>query len=139
MKLTIQNEGSMFNPFDIQIGVEQGCVLAPTRFGIFFALLRKHAFGTATEGVYLRSRSDGRLFKLARLKAKTKVPETTIRDLLFADDAGVTSHTEQDLQCLIDRFSQACKDFGLTMSLKKTNVPSQDADTPQTIYIDDYQ
>ena len=102
-----------------------------------FALPLKH--GTATEGVYLCSRSDSRLFNLAQLKAKTKVHETTIRDMLFADDAAVTSHTEKELQCLVDRFYQACKDFGLTISLKKTDALSQDVDTPLAIYIDDYQ
>ena len=39
----------------------------------------------------------------------------------------------------MDRFSQACKDFGLTISLKKTNVLSQDVETPPTITIDDHQ
>ena len=139
IKATIQYEGSTSTPFDIKSGVKQGCVLAPTLFGIFFALLLKHAFGASTEGVYLRTRSDGRLFNLARLKAKSKVTEKTIRDMFFADDAAVTSHTEQELQRLIDRFSQACKDFGLIISLKKTNVLSQDVDTPPAIYIDDHQ
>ena len=139
MKATIQYEGSMSNPFDIKSGVKQGCVLAPTLFNIFFALLLKHAFGTSTEGVYLCTRSDGRLFNLARLKAKSKVTEKTIRDMLFADDAAVVSHTEQELQRLMDRFSQACTDFGLTISLKKTNVMSQDVDTPPAICINDHQ
>lgn len=73
-------------------------------------MLLKHAFGTATERVYLHTKSDGRLFNLARLKAKTKVREVIIRDLLFADDAAITSHTEQQLQLIKDRFSQACND-----------------------------
>ena len=139
MKATIQYEGDMSDPFNIKSGVKQGCVLAPTLFGIFFSLLLKHAFGTATEGVHLRTRSDGRLYNLARLKAKTRVRETIIRDMLFADDAAVTSHTEQELQRLMDRFSQACKDFGLTISLKKTNVLSQDVDIPPVITIDNYE
>ena len=80
--------------------------------------------------MYQHTRTDGRLFSLSRLRAKTKVRETLIRDMLFADDAAVTSHTEQQLQCLMDRFSQACKDFGLTTSLKKTNVMGQDVDRP---------
>ena len=101
----------MSEPFDIKSGVKQGCVLAPTLFSIFFSMVLKHAFGTSTEGVYLHTRSDGRLFNLPRLRAKTKIREVLIRDLLFADDAAVTSHTEQDLQCLMDRLSQACKDF----------------------------
>lgn len=139
MKAAIQFEGDMSDPFNIKSGVKQGCVLAPTLFGTFFSLLLKHAFGTATEGIYLRTRSDGRLFNLARLKAKTKVRETIIRDMLFADDAAVTSHTEQGLQMLMDRFSVACRDFGLTISLKKTNVLCQDAATPPVITIDNYE
>ncbi|KAJ8349711.1 hypothetical protein SKAU_G00248410 [Synaphobranchus kaupii] len=58
--------------------------------------------------------------------------------MLFADDAAVVTHTQQELQSLMDRFSQACKDFGLTISLKKTNILGQDlevlsrADLPTT-------
>ena len=114
MKGTVQFNGSTSEPFSILSGVKQGCVLAPTHFGIFFALLLKHAFGSTTEGIYLRTRSDGRLFNLARLRAKTKVREVLIRDMLFADDAAVATHTQRELQSLMDRFSQACKDFGLT-------------------------
>ncbi|CAH1252458.1 Hypp9298 [Branchiostoma lanceolatum] len=120
-------------------GVEQGCVLAPTLFGIFFALLLKQAFGTATEGIYLRTRSDGRLFNLNRLKAKTKVREALIRDLLFADDAGLAAHTEQGIQSLMDRFSRACQDFGLIISLKKTEVLGQNVEAPPAITIRDYE
>ncbi|KAL0985062.1 hypothetical protein UPYG_G00152410 [Umbra pygmaea] len=39
----------------------------------------------------------------------------------------------------MDRFSQACLDFGLTISLKKTNVLSQDVDTPPIIIIGNYK
>ena len=122
--------------FNIKNGVKQGCVLAPTLFGIFFSLLLKHAFGTSTKGVYMHTRSDGKLYNIARLRAKTKVRETTIRDMLFADDVAVTAHTEYDLQQLMNRFSHACRDFG---PLKKTNVLGQDVDTPLVITINNYQ
>ena len=69
MKGTVQFNGGSSEPFDIRSGVKQGCVLAPTLFGIFFALVLKHAFGSATEAIYLPTRSDGGLFNLARLKA----------------------------------------------------------------------
>ena len=39
----------------------------------------------------------------------------------------------------MDRFSQACKDFGLTISLKKTNVLGQDTVELPAITIDDYE
>jgi len=131
MKGTVQYDGSTSDAFNIRSGVKQGCVLAPTLFGIFFAVLLKHAFGTSTEGVYLHTRSDGRLFNLARLKAKSKVREVTIRDMLFADDAALATHIEAELQSLLDRFAKACDGFGLEISLKKTNVMAQDAEQPR--------
>ncbi len=139
MQGTVQFNGSTLEAFNICSGVKQGCVLAPTLFGIFFALLLKHAFGTSREGIYLRTRSDGRLFNLARLRAKTKVRKVLIRDMLFADDAAVATHTQHELQTLMDYFSQACKDFGLTISLKKTNVLGQGTEAAPTITIDDYE
>ena len=107
MQGIVQFNGSISEPFNISSGVKQGCMLAPTLFGIFFVLLLKHAFGTSKEGIYLPTRSDGRLFNLARLRAKTKVREALTRDMLFADDAAISSHTQQELQSLMDRFSQA--------------------------------
>ena len=107
-KGTGQFNGSSSEPFEIRSGVKQGCVLAPTLFGIFFGMLLKHAFDTTTERIYLHTRSDGRLFNLARLRAKTKVRKVLIRDMLFADDAAVVTHTQEELQSLMDCFSQAC-------------------------------
>ena len=137
MKGTVQFNSNLSKPFDMHSRVKQGCVLAPTLFGIFFLL--RHAFGTAQEGIYLWTRSDGGLFNLAHLKARTKVCEALIRDMLFADDATVVTHTQRDLQLLMDRFSQACKDFGLIISLKKTNVLGQDIPAPPVITINNYE
>ena len=39
----------------------------------------------------------------------------------------------------MDCFSQDCKDFGLTISLKKTNVLGQDTEAPPVITIDDHE
>ena len=85
----------------------------------------------------MHTRSDGKLYNIAGLE--TKIRKTTIRDMLFADDAAVTVHTDHDLQQLMDRFSHACYDFGLTISLKKTNVLGQDVDTAPVITIANYQ
>ena len=94
MKGTVLYDGTTSDPFNILIGVKQGCVLAPTLFGIFVATLLKHAFGESTEGIYLRTRSDGNLFKIPRLRTKTRVHEKHVRDLLFAEDAAIyNSHS----------------------------------------------
>ena len=110
-KGTVQFNGSFSEPFEIRSGVKQGCVLVPVLFGTFFGMLLKHVLDTTTEGIYFRTRSDDRLFNLARLRAKTKVRKDLIRDMLFADDAAVATHTQEELLSSMDCFSHACNDF----------------------------
>ncbi len=62
----------------------------------------------------------------------------TIREALFADNAAVTTHAEPALQRLVDRLAQACGEFGLTISLKKTEVIAQGTNFPPSIHIGDY-
>ena len=107
MKGTVSYNGATSEPFEIRSGVKQGCVLAPTLFSIFFSVMLSYA---STEGVHLHTRSDGKLFNLARLRAKTKVRHVVIREMLFADDAALVTHTMEDLQQLMDRLSHACKE-----------------------------
>jgi hypothetical protein len=122
MHSTVCYNGATSEAFPVSSGVKQGCVLAPTLFGIFFSMLLQYAFKDCSEGVYIRTRSDGKLYNIARLRAKTKVTGVLIREMLFADDAALTSHTTDGLQQLVNRLSHACKEFGLTISLKKTNI-----------------
>ena len=139
MKGTVVFDSSTSAVFNIQSRVKQGCVLAPTLFGIFFAVMLKHSFGPAAEGIYLRTRAEGKLFNLSRLRAKTKVQLQCLRDFLFADDAAVTAHSAEDLQQLTTRFSDAYQDFRLTTSLKKTQVMGQDTDSAPAISINDHE
>ena len=136
MHSTVCYNGATSKEFPVSSGVKQGCVLAPTLFGIFFSMLLQHAFKDCSEGVFIHTRSDGKLYNIARLRAKTKVKKVLIREMLFADDAALTSHTEDGLQQLVTCFSHACKEFGLTVSLKKTNVMAQGTETPPNIVID---
>ena len=100
MQGTVQYDGNYSKPFEILSGVKQGCVLAPTLFGIFFALMLKYAFGKFTQGIHLHTRSDGKLFNLSRLKAQSKVDKKLIREMLYADDAAVVAHSQDELQAL---------------------------------------
>jgi len=139
MQGVVSHDGNTSEPFSINSGVKQGCVLAPTLFGIFFSLLLKFAFRDSTEGILLHTRSDGKLFNLARLRARTKVRAVLIRELLLADDAALSSHTEEDLQRLMGCFAHACREFGLTINIRKTNVMGQDVVVPPSITIDGNQ
>ena len=87
----------MSKTFKIVNGIKQGCVLATTLFGIFFSLLFKQAFDTAEECIYLHTQTNDKLFNPSRIKAKSKVKKTIIRDMLFADDAAVAAHSKLKL------------------------------------------
>ena len=137
IKGTVQYDGSSSDSFPIKSGVKQGCVLAPTLFGILFSLLLRYAFGESEWGIYLHTRSDGSLINLARLRAKKKVRKVLVREMLFADDASTTGNTEAALQELIICFAQACSQFGLTISIKETNILGQDVSSAPSISIGD--
>ena len=136
---TVCFDGATSDDFPVSSGVKQGCILAPTLFGIFFSMLLRYAFADCPEDVYVRMRSDGKLFNIARLRAKTKVYEVLIRGLLLADEAVLTSHSEQGLQHLVDKLFHTCKEFGLTVSLRKrltVDILAQGAESPPVITID---
>ena len=85
------------------------------------------AFREANPGMDIRYRTDGRLFNLRRLQAKTKVRVDKLRDILFADDCALNAESAEDMQHSMDLFSIACSNFGLTISTKKTEVMYQPA------------
>ena len=91
------------------------------------------------QNIHSIQQSDDRLFNLARLRTKTKVRRVLTRDMLFADEAAVATHTQGELQSLLDCLSHDSKDFGLIVSLKKTDVLRQDTEAPPVITIDDYE
>ena len=74
------------------------------------------------DGIYIRFRTDGSLFNLRRLLSRTKIIEELITQMQFADDCALLAHTEEAPQHIVNRFSNAAKNFGLTISLKKTEV-----------------
>ena len=87
------------------------------------------------DGIYIRFRTDGSLFKLRRLLARTKTIEKLITELLFADDCTLLAHMEEALQHVINCFSDAANNFGLTISLKKSEVLYQPLHVRHTVLL----
>ena len=127
MQARVQDDGEYSEPFAVTNGVKQGCVLAPTLFSMMFSAMLTDAFRDGDVGVDLKFRTDGKLFNPRRLKAKTKVNEDTARDFLFADDCALNASTQSEMQESVDHFAEACDNFGLTISTKKTEVMHQQA------------
>ena len=114
-------------PVLFPVRVKQGCVLAPTLFSFLLSMMLLSAFKDTELGIQISYSTDGGIFNLRRLNAKTKVTKALVRDLLYADDFGIVAHSEDDLQRLAESLSAATKRFGLTISMKKTVVLFQPA------------
>ena len=104
-------------------------MLSPVLFHVFFTCVLNHAIRDLEQGVYLRYRLDGSLFDLRRLTAKTKTVKKIVLEALFADDCALMAQREPDLQVIANKFSEASRLFGLTISLGKTEVLFQLAPT----------
>ena len=127
MQVGVMDDGGASEPFEVSNGVKQGCVLAPTLFSIMFSAMLTEAFRDSDPGIPIHYRTDGNLFKLSRLKAKSKVKKALVHDMLFADDCALNACSEHEMQHSMDHFSSACDAFGLTISIKKTEVMYQPA------------
>ena len=122
MKAQVNFNGSLSNPIAVDNGVKQGDIPAPTLFSIYFAVALGYAFQDCDRAVYIRFRTTGKVFNLRRFSAKSKTFQALVREFLYADDADLVAHSEEDMQVIMDHLSTACTAFGLTISLKKTEV-----------------
>lgn len=127
MQCCVAVGGEQTEFFPVTCGVKQGCVLAPTLFALYFAVVVKEVLQTVSQGVRIRFRTDGSLFNLGRLKARTKVSYALITEIMYADDLCFLAESPDDLQQLMSVFHEACRKFGLKISVKKTEVMSVDA------------
>ena len=122
MLARVQDNGETSEAFPVTNRVKQGCLLATTLFSLMFSAMLSHAFRDSVVGIGIKYRTNGSLFNLRRLKAKTKVKVSTTNDFLFADDCALNAASEAKVQHSVDKFVEACNNFGLTFSTKKTEV-----------------
>ena len=133
MKGVVVSDGELSEPFDVSNGTKQGCVMAPVLFALFFSVMLQYAYSDVDRGVQFQFRSSGGLFNHQRFKARTLLRTRMICDMLFADDAALVATSFEEAQELVSRFSVASKAFGLTISIKKTEVVHQPPPTPKQI------
>ena len=80
------------------------------------------AFSGLDIGIDILYRTDGSVFNLRRLQAKTKVKTDIIDEFLFADNCALNATTKTNMQNSVVKFPVACENFGLTISIKNTEV-----------------
>ena len=84
--------GHESDPFSVNVGVKQGCVLAPVIFNLFLVAvtLAFHSGIMTEDGVGLSYRLDGSLFNIRRLQAKPAVNTCSSSNTLMTLPCQVT-------------------------------------------------
>ena len=62
------------------------------------------------------------LFKIAHFRANANTTRIPMRELLFADDSALVAYSAEEMQKIVDAFSDASKNFGLKIIIKKTEM-----------------
>ena len=99
--------GPQSSNFPVDVGVKQGCVLAPIIFNLLLVATTLVSLRDpqSCDFVGIEYRLDGGLFNLRRLKAKTKTSSAMIYALQYADDAAFPCLTADGLQRSLDVMS----------------------------------
>ena len=126
MKAKVVVGGRMSSPFDVLVGVKQGCVLASVIFNLFLvavALASRVGF-PPDAGIPFIYHLDGNLFNIRRLTAETKVSHDRVFERQYADNAALPAHSATTLQGSLDVLSSAYNHVGLNVNAKKTELLS---------------
>ncbi len=110
--------------FEVNVGVKQGCVLAPVLFNILLSAITClfHRVMWHEDGVHVEYRLDGSLFNICRLQARTKTKTHHICELQYADDCAVLAHSPDSMQHALNTISSLYQSFGLQVNTQKTKV-----------------
>lgn len=125
MMAKVRHENEFSEPFPVTSGVKQGCVLAPTLFALYFSAVLEDALLSCHGRIKLNIRSDKSVFDLSRFKAKQKIQQLPLLDVLYADDVCLMADSMEALQSYMDALSLSCRRFGLVISISKTQVLKQ--------------
>lgn len=118
----LSGSGDETEPFRVDTGVKQGCVIAPTLFSISIAAILHLTGKHLPQGVKIMCRTDRQLFNINRFRAKGRTTTTSIMELQYVDDDALVALSEGDLQCILVAFTKAYKQLGLNINIKKTQI-----------------
>jgi hypothetical protein len=139
MQACVKMNGERTRKFNIDIGLRQGDVMAPTLFNIFFSMVlqvmekklksKMEEMSKQHIGIPIKFDTTIQSWMFKWVNGENRINENIKFDdlwnLLFADDAAFMSTSEEGLQLLISIFNEISDGFGLTISIQKTEVLCQ--------------
>nr|VZI31936.1 unnamed protein product [Spirometra erinaceieuropaei] len=141
MMARIKDSETLSDAFTMTDGVKQGCILAPTLLSLTFFAMLMDAYRDERPGIRIAYRTDGQLLNHWRMHFQSRVPTTTVHELLFADDCALNATAVRDIQRGMDLFdaaaaaaaTAACDYLGLLINTEKTVVMHQPS--PTVVYV----
>ena len=129
--------GSQSSSYPVDVGVKQGCVLAPIIFNLFLVAITlvSHCDLQTSDSVGIEYCFDVGLFNLRHLQAKTKTSSAVIFALHYANDAAFHSLTADGLQCNLDVIPETYICVSLIVNTTKTEVLSASSPDAPTFFI----
>ncbi len=121
----VRSGGGLSEAFEVSTGVRQGCGLSPLLFLVFMDWIVREALNVVGErgGISVEYRCEGEL----KITFQSKLPgKTRYITLLYADDLIVIAQTQEDMQLIVDALNEACKRWGMVISVPKTEVMTID-------------
>ena len=116
-------------------------MLAPTLFSLYLTAVLETINEGLNRGMFIRTRTDGKLFNLARLYAHTKTLEIRIKELQYADDSALVANNAVDMQLIVHRLSSAAVMFGPKINISYTELlyqpPPMSIELPETFMVHD--
>ena len=108
-----------FPIYSLRQMVKQSCIIASTLFSMMFSAMLTDAFQVGDNGIPIRYRFDGKLFKLRRLQSKSKVQtEVQMSSSLLMTWQRVL---QQKRKCKIV-WNQVSDSYDLTINIKNTEI-----------------
>ena len=97
------HEGKLTDPFQVQTGVRQGCLLSPTIFLMVIDWIMRQATADQKTGIQWTFTKQ-------------------LEDLDFADDISLLSHRQQHAQEKLDRVASEAEKTGMKINVGKTEA-----------------
>ncbi|VDL89430.1 unnamed protein product [Schistocephalus solidus] len=121
----VTDNGTISEAFAVTNGMKQGCVLAPTLFGLMSFAVLTDAYREEHPVIRIVYRMDGQLLNQRQMHFRSRVSKAPIHEFLFADDCALNATTEKEMQRNMDLSAAACDNSGLHINTEKKVVRHQ--------------
>lgn len=98
---TVRWDNEMSRHVNIRRGVRQGCIISPILFNLYSEFMITEALENES-GIRFSGRK--------------------VTNLRYADDAVLIAESPEELQRMMDKLNEVCKEYGMAINVKKTKV-----------------